>query len=40
MKVVLLNGSPHMNGCTYTALEEVERGLNAYGVEKEEIELE
>ena len=23
MKVVLVNGSPHEKGCTYTALEEV-----------------
>ena len=23
MKVLLVNGSPHKNGCTYTALQEV-----------------
>ena len=23
MKVLLFNGSPHKNGCTYTALEEI-----------------
>ena len=23
MKVLLINGSPHANGCTYTALSEV-----------------
>ena len=28
MKVVLINGSPHKNGCTYTALEEVARSLS------------
>ena len=26
MKVMLLNGSPHEKGCTYTALEEVQPG--------------
>lgn len=39
MKVVLLNGSPHSNGCTFTALKEVERGLNDYGVETEIIHI-
>ena len=28
MKVLLLNGSPHKNGCTYTALNEVAQTLN------------
>ena len=28
MKVLLVNGSPHPNGCTYTALEEVAKTLN------------
>jgi multimeric flavodoxin WrbA len=28
MKVILVNGSPHPHGCTYTALEEVARELN------------
>jgi len=32
MKVLLVNGSPHANGCTYTALEEVAKTLNAEGV--------
>ena len=27
MKVVLVNGSPHAKGCTYTALREVEKAL-------------
>ena len=25
MKVLLVNGSPHRDGCTYTALREVEK---------------
>lgn len=33
MKVVLVNGSPHPKGCTYTALMEVSDTLNAEGVE-------
>lgn len=33
MKVLLLNGSPHDDGCTYTALREVERVLNDEGIE-------
>ena len=35
MKVLLVNGSPHEKGCTYTALEEVAKTLNAEGVETE-----
>lgn len=35
MKVLLVNGSPHANGCTATALKEVEKALNANGVETE-----
>ena len=35
MKVLLLNGSPHEKGCTYTALEEVARTLEADGVQAE-----
>ncbi|MHB1456083.1 MAG: flavodoxin family protein [Armatimonadota bacterium] len=33
MKVLLVNGSPHKNGCTYTALEEVANTLNEEGIE-------
>ena len=33
MKVMLLNGSPHEKGCTYTALEEVQRELKKCGVD-------
>ena len=35
MKVLLVNGSPHKEGCTYTALCEVAKGLAEYGVESE-----
>lgn len=32
MKVLLVNGSPHKNGCTYTALCEVSSALNENGM--------
>lgn len=35
MKVLLVNGSPHKNGCTYTALCEVAKTLNDEGIETE-----
>ena len=35
MKVILVNGSPHEKGSTYTALKEVEKALNSEGVETE-----
>ena len=35
MKVLLVNGSPHKNGCTYTALDEVAKTLNEEGIETE-----
>jgi len=35
MKVILVNGSPHKNGCTYTALKEI-----ADTLEKQDIETE
>ena len=35
MKVLLINGSPHKEGCTYTALREVADTLEAEGVETE-----
>ena len=35
MKVLLVNGSPHERGCTYTALEEVAKALNAEGIATE-----
>ena len=33
MKLLLINGSPHANGCTYTALSEVAKTLEAEGIE-------
>ena len=33
MKVLLINGSPHENGCTYTALNEVAKTLETEGIE-------
>ena len=33
MKVILVNGSPHVKGYTYTALCEVEKALNKEGIE-------
>ncbi len=35
MKVLLVNGSPHKNGCTYTALTIVAEALNKEGIETE-----
>ena len=35
MKVLLVNGSPHAKGCTYTALSEVAGTLNREGIETE-----
>lgn len=39
MKVLLVNGSPHLKGCTYTALEEVAKSLEANGAETEIFQL-
>ena len=33
MKVLLVNGSPHKEGCTYTALKEAAGALEKQGVE-------
>lgn len=33
MKVLLINGSPHKEGCTYTALREVAEQLEKHGIE-------
>ena len=33
MKVLLINGSPHENGCTFTALEEVANALKKENIE-------
>lgn len=35
MKVLLLNGSPHQKGCTYTALSEIATTLQKEGIETE-----
>ena len=35
MKVLLFNGSPHIQGCTYTALREIADELEREGVETE-----
>ena len=35
MKVLLINGSPHEHGCTFTALSEVAAQLNKNGIETE-----
>lgn len=35
MKVLLINGSPHKNGCTYTALSEVVKTFEEEGIETE-----
>ncbi|MBD5225342.1 MAG: flavodoxin family protein [Bacteroidales bacterium] len=39
MKVLVINGSPHLSGCTDRALREVETTLNAAGVETERINI-
>lgn len=35
MRVILVNGSPHKNGCTNRALEEVAWQLDKEGIETE-----
>ena len=35
MKVLLFNGSPHKQGCTYTALEEISKTLKEEGIDSE-----
>lgn len=39
MKILVINGSPHLNGCTARALTEVESQLNAAGIETERIDV-
>ena len=39
MKVLVINGSPHIHGCTATALDEVIGVLNAEGIETELVQL-
>lgn len=35
MKVLLFNGSPHKEGCTYTALSEIQKTLKEEGIDSE-----
>jgi multimeric flavodoxin WrbA len=35
MKVLLVNGGPHKEGCTYTALTEIAKALNSEGINTE-----
>ena len=39
MKVMLINGSPNKNGCTFTALSEVAKTLNESGINTEIIQV-
>ncbi len=39
MKVILVNGSPHAEGCTFTALSEVAKILNEEGIKTEIFQL-
>ena len=39
MKVLLINGSPRRNGCTFTALSDVEKTLHREGIETELVQL-
>ncbi len=39
MKVLLFNGSPRKNGCTYTALREIEKVLTECGIETELLQI-
>lgn len=39
MKVLLVNGSPNQHGCTYTALEEISKELQANNIETEIFQL-
>ncbi len=39
MKVLMINGSPHPNGCIHTALAEAAKILNEQGIETEEIQV-
>lgn len=39
MKVILLNGSPHEKGCTFTALSEIAKELEKNGIESEILQL-
>ncbi len=38
-KVLLINGSPHVHGCTAAALDEAAKTLNAHGIETETVQV-
>lgn len=40
MKVLLFNGSPHKNGCTFTALSEIAKTLKEEGIDSEIYQIE
>ena len=39
MKVLLINGSPRADGCTFTALTEISNVLNAESIETEILQI-
>ena len=39
MKVLMINGSPHKKGCTFTALSEIADTLTKEGIESEILHL-
>ena len=39
MKVLLINGSPHENGCTFTALDEMVNVFSSEGIETELVQI-
>lgn len=39
MKVLMINGSPNANGCTYTALSHVAKALAAEGIDSEIVQI-
>ena len=39
MKILVINGSPHLNGCTDRGLREVEKTLEVNGIETERINI-
>lgn len=39
MKVLMINGSPNREGCTYTALKEIEAELHSAGIETEIVQI-
>lgn len=39
MKVLVINGSPHLHGCTDRALQEVEKTLNTLGIDTERVNI-